>query len=75
MSHLKLVKPLSQLREEQEVSRISSVEIAGLRFIRGSLTELIGNTSSGKTAHVIAILAKLTQKGEVCALIDTSDSF
>ena len=75
MSHLQLVKPLSQLREEQEYSRISSVEISGLHLVRGSLTEIIGVSSSGKTSHAVAVLAKLTQEGEVCALIDTSDSF
>ena len=75
MSHLQLVKPLSQLREEREYSRISSVRVAGLCLVRGSLTEIIGVKSSGKTGHTIAVLSKLTQEGEVCALIDTSDSF
>ena len=75
MSHLQLVKPLSQLRDEREISRVSSVEVAGLQLIRGSLTEIIGGTSSGKTSHTIAVLSKLTQEGEICALIDTSDSF
>ncbi len=75
MSHLQLVKPLSQLRDEQKISRESSVEIAGLRLLRGSLTELVGDTSSGKTGHAMAVLSKLTQEGEVCAVIDTSDSF
>ncbi|NNE98353.1 MAG: hypothetical protein HKN25_04955 [Pyrinomonadaceae bacterium] len=75
MSHLQLVKPLSELREEQEISRESSIEIAGLRLVRGSLTELIGEASSGKTGHAIAVISKLTQEGEVCAVIDTSNSF
>ncbi len=75
MSHLQLVKPLSRLREEQKISRESSVEIAGLRLVRGSLTELIGGASSGKTSHAIAVLSKLTQEGEICVVIDTSDSF
>ena len=75
MSHLQLVKTLSQLREEQKISRESSVEIAGLKLVRGSLTEILGSTSSGKTSYATAVLSKLTQEGEVCALIDTSDSF
>ena len=75
MSHLQLVKPLSQLREEREISRVSSVEIAGLKLVRGSLTEIVGGSSSGKTSHAMAVLSKLTQEGEVCAVIDTSDSF
>ncbi len=75
MSNLQLVKPLSRLRDEQKISRASSVGIAGLQLARGSLTELIGLTSSGKTSHALAVLAKLTQDGEICALIDTRDSF
>lgn len=75
MSHLQLVKPLSQLREERKYSRISSIEIAGLYLARGSLTEIVGASSSGKTSHAIAVLSKLTQDGEVCAIVDTCDSF
>ncbi len=75
MSHLQLVKPLSQLREEHEISRINSLEIAGLHLARGSLTEITGRASSGKTSHAVAVLSRLTQTGEVCAVIDTCDSF
>lgn len=75
MSHLQLVKPLSQLREEREITRVSSVDAAGLCLERGSLTEIVGAPSSGKTGHTIAVLSKLTQVGEVCAVIDTSNSF
>ena len=75
MSHLQLVKPLSQLREERTYSQETSLEIAGLCLVRGSLTEITGDISSGKTSHAIAVLSKLTQEGEICALIDTNDSF
>ncbi|MFV0390168.1 MAG: hypothetical protein ACK5NT_15610 [Pyrinomonadaceae bacterium] len=75
MSILTLVKPLSQLKEERRISRENAVEIAGLRLLRGSTVEFAGATSTGKTGYVNAILAKLTNDGEVCAVIDTSDSF
>ncbi|MCB1023775.1 MAG: hypothetical protein KDB79_05275 [Acidobacteria bacterium] len=75
MSFLQLVKPLSQLREEREISRDNSLKVAELRLIRGSLTELVGEASSGKTSYVIAVLSELTREGEICAVIDTCDSF
>jgi len=75
MGHLQLVKPLSRFREEQEFVREESVEIAGLSLVRGSLAEVFGEPSSGKTAYVNAVLSKFTQEGEICVVIDTSDSF
>ncbi|MEZ5344191.1 MAG: hypothetical protein R2681_01430 [Pyrinomonadaceae bacterium] len=75
MSHLNLVKPLSQLREEREIVSDNFIEIKGLRLMRGSLTEFIGQASSGKTGYANAVLASLTNKGEICALIDVCDSF
>ena len=42
---------------------------------RGMLTELVGPASSGRTSLLLSILAQATQRGEVCALVDASDSF
>ncbi len=75
MSYLKLVKTLSQLREEREIVYDNFIEIEELRLKRGSLTEFAGQASSGKTGYANAVLANLTTDGEVCALIDTCDSF
>lgn len=71
---LALVKSASQLREEQRVSR-EFVEHFGLRLQRGTVSELCGSPSSGKTALALAVLAALTQSGEVCAVVDVSDGF
>lgn len=72
---MSLVKPLSRLREEQKYVREDSVEVAGLSLIRGGLAEIFGEPGSGKTAYVNAVLSKLTQEGEICTVIDVSDSF
>jgi recombination protein RecA len=42
---------------------------------RGCLSEIIGPESSGRTSVLIAALAAATQRGEICALIDATDSF
>lgn len=42
---------------------------------RGALSEFSGSTSSGRTGAMMAALAEATQRQEVCALVDASDSF
>jgi len=42
---------------------------------RGCLTEICGTASSGRTSVLLFALARATQRGEVCALVDTSDAF
>jgi hypothetical protein len=42
---------------------------------RGGLTEICGPASSGRTSVLMAVMAKMTVQGEVCALVDASDSF
>jgi hypothetical protein len=74
MAHLSLVKSLSHLQEEQKYSN-EFVEAGGLRLLRGSLTEIVGQASSGASALAISVLSSLTQRGEVCGLVDVSDSF
>jgi len=44
-------------------------------FARGCLTEICGTASSGRTSVLLFALARATQRGEVCALVDTSDAF
>ncbi|HWZ82010.1 MAG TPA: hypothetical protein VNW47_05270 [Terriglobales bacterium] len=43
-------------------------------FPRGSLTEICGTASSGRTSILLATLAQATRRGEVCALVDASDA-
>lgn len=42
---------------------------------RGSVTEIYGPATSGKTTFVTSFLARATGTGEFCALVDGSDSF
>ncbi len=41
---------------------------------RGCLTEICGPASSGRTSILLAALARATQHGEVCALVDAGDA-
>lgn len=71
MNHLKLVQKLSYLQEEQKHSQ-EFLEISGLSILRGSLTEFVGE---GKTSLTLTFLSSLTQNGEICAVVDHSNSF
>lgn len=42
---------------------------------RGRITEIVGPPSSGRTSLLYSILAEATHRGEVCALVDTNDTF
>jgi recombination protein RecA len=42
---------------------------------RGALTEMVGPASSGRTSVMLSLIAEVTRRQEVCALIDVTDSF
>jgi len=44
-------------------------------FPRGSITEIVGPESSGRTTLANTLLAAATARGEICCHIDTSDAF
>ena len=48
--------------------------VLGGGFPRGSLVELCGPASSGRTSLAFSLLAQATERLEVCAFIDVSDS-
>lgn len=75
MSHLSLVKSLAHLKEEQKFSDEILLESAGIAFTRGTVAEIAGEASSGKTSLSLSLLAKLTAAGEICAIVDSSDGF
>ena len=75
MAHLSLVKSLSRLQEEQKHSDEILLESVGMAFDRGSITEIAGGASSGKTSLSLSLLSKLTRDGEICAVVDSSGSF
>lgn len=75
MAHLALVKSLSHLQEEQKHSDEILLRSACLSLTRGTVTELAGNPASGKTSLSLAVLACLTAAGEICAVVDSCNSF
>src|SRR5689334_7261317 len=42
---------------------------------RGSITEIFGPASSGRTSLLLAVLREATARDEVCAVVDASDAF
>src|SRR5713226_2999776 len=48
--------------------------VLGGGFPRGSLVELFGPASSGRTSLAFSLLAQATERQEACAFIDVSDS-
>jgi RecA/RadA recombinase len=75
MSHLSLVKSLSHLKEAQKYSDEILLASVGLTLTRGAIAEIAGEASSGKTSLMLAVLAELTAKGEICAVVDSANSF
>jgi hypothetical protein len=75
MAHLSLVKSLAHLKEEQRYSDEIVLDAFGLTLKRGSITEIAGGPSTGKTSFAFHLLAKLTTDGEVCALVDSCGGF
>ncbi|MGB7070442.1 MAG: hypothetical protein WBD22_13190 [Pyrinomonadaceae bacterium] len=75
MRHLSLVKSLSHLQEEQRFSEEILLESVGISLTRGTLAEIVGGASSGRTSFVLNLLSKLTRDGEVCGVVDSSNSF
>jgi recA bacterial DNA recombination protein len=75
MPHLSLVKTLSHLQQEQKHIDEIRLEAHGLSLMRGSVAEIAGGASSGKTSIALSVIAQLTAAGEVCALVDSTGSF
>lgn len=55
------------------IPQIDSFTCGGLP--RGAITEIFGPASSGRTSFMLATLAHATHHEEVCALVDTNNSF
>ncbi len=75
MRNLSLVKTLTHLKEEKNHSEEISLESVGLSFTRGTIAEIAGGPSTGKTSLLLSLLSKLTRTGEVCAVVDSCDGF
>jgi len=57
------------------VSPGETLQSGPLEFPRGAITEIVGQDSSGRTTIAHTLLAASTAKGEICAFVDTYDSF
>jgi len=42
---------------------------------RGGITEIVGSSTTGRTALALSILSRATQKGAACAWVDVVDAF
>jgi len=76
---LAAVVPASRLdvrpAPEMVSSGIPQLDLLTGGLARGCLTEICGTASSGRTSVLLFALARATQRGEVCALVDASDAF
>jgi hypothetical protein len=74
-------KRASELHALHEESSFNPLEVSGLISLvsnclsRGTIAEVNGRRSSGRTSVCLHILAQATSRGEVCAVIDLYDSF
>src|SRR6202158_2244758 len=79
ISKLAAVVPASRLdvrpAPEMVSSGIPPLDLLTGGLARGWLTETGGTASSGRTSVLLFALARATQRGEVCALVDASDAF
>jgi len=65
----------ARLPTEYQATGIAQVDVLlGGGFPRGSLVELCGRGSSGRTSLYLALLAQATVQQQACALVDVSDS-
>jgi hypothetical protein len=70
----------SSLASFQSLSKFPSLSVPALPLLRsglprGGITEISGLRSSGRTATTLHVLAQATARGEICAVVDTSDAF
>src|SRR5271156_6658260 len=72
-------RPDSKFKEsrprETLASGLPSLDAIIDGFPRGAISEIIGPESSGRTTLIHSLLAASTSNQEVCAYVDTSDSF
>ncbi len=73
------VTPASRLEvrpaPETASSGIAQIDTLTGGLPRGCLTEVCGPESSGRTTVMLAAIAAVTRREEICALIDASDAF
>src|SRR5579862_5977402 len=60
---------------EQTTPDLLPTGLPGIDIHRGTLTEIHGPASSGRTSILIAALSRATRRPEFCAFIDAGDAF
>jgi hypothetical protein len=76
-----LWKPASALNLIAKERKFAEVELPALKKLflkglaRGIIAEIYGRRSAGRTSLCLHILAQTTARGEICAVIDSQDSF
>jgi hypothetical protein len=63
------------LQPWEQSSAVQDFSSLMAQLSRGSISEIVGASSSGRTSLMQAILKNSIAQGEICALIDWSDSF
>jgi hypothetical protein len=61
--------------QDQLLTGVSDVDRVAGGFPRGAITEICGPASSGRTSLAFSALAAATSGGEICAYVDTNDTF
>ena len=69
------LSPREPVPPEMASSGIVALDALTGGWPRGTLSELFGPASSGRTSVLLAALAATTARGEACALIDAGDAF
>src|ERR1017187_8144347 len=65
----------SRPEPERAPTGIPEIDSATGGLPRGSLTEIVGPASSGRTSLMLSLLAAATARQEACALVDAGDAF
>jgi recombination protein RecA len=60
---------------EKSAPEVLPTGIAHIEIPRGTLTEICGPPSSGRTSILYAAIARVTRRPEFCALIDAGNNF
>lgn len=61
--------------QPRPVPEMLETGVPGLGLPRGALTEICGPASSGRTALLLSLMARVTAGEEFAALVDASDAF
>jgi hypothetical protein len=70
----------SELEIVKSEPRFRTLDIPAISLLKnglpgGTVAEIVGRRSSGRTACLLHVLAQATRSGEVCAVVDTNDRF